>query len=148
MDDHCFFDTAQNKSTNNLIPLIIRGEKNIENEILNTSRKFWDAMGHADEAGMRSIALPTCQFVHIGITAGLDQEIHFYTSGAFQPTEVKFNDQKAALYDDTAIVLTDCNYSLLLNGEETTHHFAVTEVYIQRQNEWKLIQFSFTALVY
>ena len=120
----------------------------MENGILNTSRKFWDAMEHADEAGMRAIALPTCQFVHIGITAGLDQEIDFYTSGAFQPTEVKFNDQKAALYDDTAIALTDCNYSLLLNGEETTHHFAVTEVYIQRQNEWKLIQFSFTALVY
>lgn len=56
--------------------------------------------------------------------------------------------QKATLFQDTAVVLTDCNYSLLLNGQETTHHFAVTEVYIRQDDSWKLIQFSFTALVY
>ena len=66
----------------------------------------------------------------------------------FTPTEVKINSQKATIFDDTVIVLTDCNYTLLIYGEETTHHFAVTEAYIHRNNEWKLIQFSFTALVY
>ena len=25
--------------------------------------------------------------------------------------------------------MSDCDYSLLLDGKETTHHFAVTEVY-------------------
>ena len=40
------------------------------------------------------------------------------------------------------------DYSLLLNGQETTHHFAVTEVYVRQGDEWKLVQFSFTALVY
>ncbi len=43
---------------------------------------------------------------------------------------------------------TDCDYSLLLNGKETTHHFAVTEAYVQRDDSWRLIQFSFTVLVY
>lgn len=105
-------------------------------------------MERADGAGMRAIADPACQFVHIGVTAGLEKEIEFYTSKLFEPTEVKFNDQKVNLFGDTAIVMTDCNYSLLLNGEETTHHFAVTEVYINRNEEWKLVQFSFTALVY
>ena len=38
--------------------------------------------------------------------------------------------------------------SLFLGGQETTHHFAVTEVYSQSGDEWKLVQFSFTALVY
>ena len=36
----------------------------------------------ADEAGMRAIADPECNFVHIGISCKLDQEIEFYTSGA------------------------------------------------------------------
>lgn len=97
---------------------------------------------------MRQIADPASQFVHIGVTAGLDQEIAFYTEGLFKPTEIKFNDQKVTLFGDTAIVLTDCIYSLLLNDQETSHHFAVTEVYIQREGLWKLIQFTFTALVY
>ena len=120
----------------------------MENKVLETSRKFWDVMEHADEAGMKAIADPACQFVHIGITAGLEQEIGFYTSGLFKPTEVKFNDQKVNLFGDTAIVLTDCNYTLLLNEQEVTHHFMVTEAYVLRNQEWKLIQFSFTALVY
>lgn len=120
----------------------------MKNDVLETSRKFWDAMEHADEAGMRAIADPACQFVHIGITAGLNQEIEFYTSGALQPTEIKFRDQKASVFGDTTIVLTDCDYTLLLNGQETSHHFAVTEAYVLRDGAWRLIQFSFTSLVY
>ena len=120
----------------------------MKEKVMETSKRFWNVMEHADEAGMREIADPACQFVHIGITAGLEQEIGFYTSGAFKPTEVKFNDQKVSLFEDTAVVLTDCNYSLLLNEQETTHHFMVTEVYVLRNQGWKLIQFSFTALVY
>ena len=120
----------------------------MKQKVLETSRKFWDVMEHADEVGMRAIADPACQFVHIGITAGLDQEIGFYTSGAFKPTEVNFNNQTVSLFGNTAIVLTDCNYSLLLNEQETTHHFMVTEVYILNNSDWKLIQFTFTALIY
>ena len=43
--------------------------------------------------------------------------------------------------------MTDVDYSLLLGGKETTHHFMTTEVYQNRNGEWKLIQFTFTALV-
>ena len=119
-----------------------------ENQIIEISQKFWQAMERADEVGMREIADPNCCFVHIGVTCRLDEEIGCYTSGLFQPTEITFNSQKAQLFGDPAVVITDCNYGLLLNGEPTTHHFAVTEVYVQRENEWKLVQFSFTALVY
>jgi hypothetical protein len=51
-------------------------------------------------------------------------------------------------FGDAAIVITDCDYGLLLDGAPTTHHFAVTEVYQKQGEEWKLIQFTFTALVY
>ena len=117
-------------------------------DVLEISQKFWEVMENADEAGMRSIADPGCQFVHIGVTAGLDQEIGFYTSGAFKPTQIVFNGKTASVFGQTAIVLTDCNYSLLLGGKETTHHFLVTEVYAAREDAWTLVQFSFTALVY
>ena len=86
--------------------------------------------------------------MHIGITCKLDREIGFYTSGEFKPIEIKFNSQNVDIYEDTAVVIIDCNYGLLLNGKPTTHHFAVTEVYSKSREEWKLATFSFTALVY
>ena len=120
----------------------------MKEKILAVSKKFWDAMERADELGMREIADTNCNFVHIGITCKLDREIGFYTSGEFKPTEIKFNSQNVDIYGDTAVVITDCNYGLLLNEKPTTHHFAVTEVYSKSGEEWKLVTFSFTALVY
>lgn len=73
--------------------------------------------------------------------------VYLTPSGAFQPTNITFHSQNE-LFGDTGVVLTDCDYSLLLDGKETTHHFMVTEVYTQDENRWKLVTFSFTALVY
>ena len=117
-----------------------------ERQVLDASQRFWTAMKRSDEAGMRDVADPDCTFVHIGMTCKLDEEIRAYTSGMFQPTEILFHGQSVERYDDTAIVLTDCDYSLKLGGVSTMHHFAVTEVYVERDGQWKLIQFSFTAL--
>ena len=119
-----------------------------KNSAIEASKQFWAAMEKADEAGMRKLADPECNFVHIGITCKLEKEIEFYTSGTFQPTAIDFHSQTAETFGDTAIVITDCDYSLLLGGKETTHHFAVTEVYANQNENWKLVQFSFTALVY
>jgi ketosteroid isomerase-like protein len=120
----------------------------MKDQVIKVSDKFWKAMENADEAGMRALAVPDCTFVHIGVTCELDKEIEFYTKGIFKPTKLVFHSKNARVYGDTAIVITDCDYSLLLGGKPTTHHFAVTEVYSLIDNEWKLVQFSFTALVY
>lgn len=116
-----------------------------KNRILEVSESFWEAMEASDEAGMRKYAHPNCNFAHIGITCDLEKEITFYTSDAFQPTKLVFHKKDVHIFQNTAIVITDCDYSLLLDGKETTHHFAVTEVY---DDNYKLVQFTFTALIY
>ena len=120
----------------------------VEELVLERSKAFWRALESADTEGMRAIADPSCMFVHIGTTCGLEKEMRYFTEKTFVPTGVKINDQKSNIYGNTAVVITDCNYSLLLKNEETTHHFAVTEVYVRMDDAWKLVQFSFTALVY
>lgn len=119
----------------------------VKRELFELSQEFWTATEMADEVSMRTIADPGCTFVHIGMTCGLDEEIGFYTNGIFRPTEIDIHGQTANLFGDTAIVITDCDYTLDIMGNSTTHHFAVTEVYQQQDDAWKLIQFSFTALV-
>ena len=120
----------------------------MKNQVIAASDRFWKAMEVADAEGMRAVAVPDCTFVHIGVTCQLEMEIEFNTKGLFQPTELVFHSKDARVYGDTAIVITDCDYGLLLGGKPTTHHFAVTEAYTRMDGEWKLVQFSFTALVY
>jgi hypothetical protein len=81
-------------------------------QLIELSQNFWHAMENADEEKMREYADSKCQFVHIGITCGLDKEIEFYTSGAFKPTSIEFHSQNATIFNNTAIVLTDCDYAL------------------------------------
>ncbi len=120
----------------------------MEQQFLDLSNGFWTAMEAADEQGMRKYADPGCMFTHIGVTCGLEQEIECYVTKLFQPTKIEFHNKSVNIFGETAIVLTDCDYSLLLNGAETTHHFMVTEVYAKGAEGYKLVQFTFTALVY
>ena len=120
----------------------------MKEKVLACSKAFWTALEEADVDGMRAIADPRCMFVHIGVTCGMDEEMRCFTDKIFVPTKIVLNSQQAQIFGDMAIVITDCNYSLLLGGQETTHHFAVTEVYTVEEGEYTLVQFSFTALVY
>lgn len=117
-------------------------------KLVETSKRFWKAMEESDVAAMRSIAHRDCCFVHIGVTCGLEEEMKCFTDKIFQPTEIVLHSQTPAVYGSAGIVVTDCDYGLLLDGKPTTHHFAVTEVYTKEGEDWKLVQFSFTALVY
>lgn len=116
----------------------------MQNKIIDISKKFWNALEKSDTATMRSICDPSCYFVHIGGNCGLNEEMEAFDNGIFKPTKIVLNNQEVKSFGNTQIVITDCNYGLLLDEKPTTHHFAVTEIYINS----KLVQFTFTALVY
>lgn len=116
----------------------------MEHKIIDLSKTFWKALEQSDTVAMRSICDPNCYFVHIGGNCGLDEEMQAFDSGVFKPTEIILNKQEVRSFGDIDIVITDCNYGLLLDEKPTTHHFAVTEIY----KNAKLVQFTFTALVY
>ena len=120
----------------------------MKEQIIKQSQAFWKALEKGDSAGMRAVSDPGCYFVHIGMNCGLDEEMEAFDKKIFQPTVITIHTQEVKAWGDTAICLTDVDYSLLLGGNETTHHFMTTEVYQNQNGEWKLIQFSFTALVH
>lgn len=119
-----------------------------QNTAKETSLKFWKALEKADTKTMREICDPTVTFVHIGVTCGLEEEMRCFDEKIFNPTDITIHSTNVSVYGNTAIVITDCDYGLLLDGKPTTHHFAVTEVYIEEEGEPKMVQLSFTALTY
>ena len=120
----------------------------MEKQIISQSQRFWKALENSDVTGMRAVANPDCYFVHIGMNCGLDEEMQAFEKKIFQPTEIVIHNQEVKEWGDTSICLTDVDYTLLLGGKETTHHFMTTEVYQNTNDDWKLIQFTFTALIH
>ena len=115
--------------------------------VLELSKKFWAGLEVANVEQMRSVCDPRCYFVHIGGNFDLDREMKAFADKVFQPTKVVINGQEEKNFGNVSLVISDVNYTLLLEGKETTHHFSTTEVFQQQGSEWKLIQFTFTALV-
>ncbi len=120
----------------------------MEKKIIEISKEFWKALESSDTKTMRELCDPECYFVHIGGNCGLDKEMQAFDDGVFKPTKITLNKQECKSFGDTFVVITDCNYGLLLDEKPTTHHFAVTEIYRKQGDSVKLIQFTFTALVY
>lgn len=86
-------------------------------QVLNLSKKFWRGLEAADVETMRSVCDPLCYFVHIGGNCDLDKEMSAFSEKIFQPTEVVLNKQDVKDFGDTAIVISDVDYGLLLDGK-------------------------------
>ena len=69
-------------------------------------------------------------------------------AGALILPGVTIGDNVVIGAGSVAIVISDVDYGLLLDGQPTTHHFTTTEVFQLQNDEWKMIQFTFTALVH
>ena len=114
---------------------------------LELSKVFWTGLERSDVPAMRSVCDPDIWFVHIGMSCGLDHEMEAFEKNIFQPTEIIIHNQDVKDFGEVQIVLTNVDYGLLLGGNATTHHFMTTEVFQKQGEEWKMIQFTFTALV-
>lgn len=117
-------------------------------EVLQASADFWRALEKADTAGMEAVCDPKITFVHIGVTCGLEEEMRCFRDRVFVPTNIVLHRQEDHVFQNTHIVIADLDYGLLLEGRETSHHFAVTEVFIEEEGKPKMVQQTFTALVY
>ena len=120
----------------------------MKEQVLKQSQAFWKGLETADVTSMRSVCDEKCFFVHIGGNCELDQEMDAFEKKVFQPTKITLHSQDARIFGDTAIVISDVDYGLLLGGRPMTHHFTTTEVFQMQNNDWKMIQFTFTALVH
>ena len=107
----------------------------MKDKIIEQSQKFWQSLEKADSKGMREICAPDCWFVNIGMSCGLDEEMEAFDKNLFQPTQIDIHGQEVREWGDTSVCMTDVDYSLLLGGKGTPHHFMTTEVYQNRNGE-------------
>jgi hypothetical protein len=77
-------------------------------------------------------------FVHMGATMSKEEELNVIETGQIHYRDVDIEDVSVRFIDSTAIVLTKLQLGAVVDGNEVTNPFVVTEVYVHHDDTWTM----------
>lgn len=118
-----------------------------EHEIIALSRDKWAWMAERRLDLLESLFHDDAVFVHMGGNMTRRQELDVIQTGRIHYKRADILDASARILGSTAIVLSRIRLLAVVGGNEVTNPFMVTEVYLQQDGGWKLVQLSFSRLL-
>jgi hypothetical protein len=118
-----------------------------EQEILDLSKTKWTWMSDKNAASLNELFDEKCVFVHMGGSWGKTQELSTIKSGGIWYKKAAVYGASVNIFGNTAILLNDIDLLAVVGGNEVTHAFMVTEVYIKENGKWKMGSLTFSQLL-
>lgn len=119
-------------------------DKAVEQEIITLSKNKWQWMADKNVEVLDSVFHEKSVYVHMGGSWGKDREIEVIKSGGIWYKKATVHDVSVQVANNTAVLLNRIDLLAVVGGNEVTNPFIVTEVYVQKDNKWKLLSLSFT----
>lgn len=116
-------------------------------EITELSRNKWRWMAERNVDELSKLVHADAVFVHMGATFSKDQELDVIRSGRIQYRHAEIFETSVRFIGQTAIFLNRIRMDSVVDGNEVSNPFQVTEVYVNEGSGWKLGSMSFTRLV-
>src|SRR5690349_13368918 len=120
---------------------------NLGQEIINLSKEKWHWMSERDIDTLDALFHEKSVFVHMGGSWGKEQELEIIKSGGIHYKQADIHEVSVNIIGATAILLNRITLLAVVDGNEVTNPFMVTEVYVQQDGSWKLASLSFTRLL-
>lgn len=117
-----------------------------EQEIADLSRQKWLWMADRKMDSLEALFHEQAVFVHMGGNMSRNVELDVIKSGKIHYKQADVQDVSVRILGTTAIVLSRIRLLAVVGGNEVTNPFMVTEVYLQQNGAWKLVQLSFSRL--
>ncbi|HEA30801.1 MAG TPA: nuclear transport factor 2 family protein [Leeuwenhoekiella sp.] len=114
-----------------------------ETEIKDLSAKKWQWMADKEADKLAGLFHDKAQFVHMGGSWGKEQEVQIIKSGGIWYKNADIHKVSADIIENTALVLSNITLLAVVGGNEVSHDFIVTEVYVKENTSWKLANLSF-----
>jgi Domain of unknown function (DUF4440) len=118
-----------------------------EQEIISLSKAKWQWMSDKKVDTLANLFHEKAVFVHMGGSWGTEQELNVIKSGGIWYKRADIHEVSVNIIGTTAILLNRITLLAVVNGNEVTNPFEVTEVYIRVGDSWKLGSLSFTRLL-
>jgi hypothetical protein len=118
-----------------------------EQEILDLSRAKWQWMANKSVDTLNGLFNENCVFVHMGGSWGKTQELNTIKNGFIWYKKAEVYGASVNIFGNTAILLNDIDLLAVVGGNEVTHAFMVTEVYLKEDGKWKMGSLTFSTLL-
>src|SRR3954451_2914690 len=118
-----------------------------QQEIINLSKQKWDWMANKNVDSLNILFDDKSMFVHMGGSWGKTQELATIKSGGIWYKKAEVYAVVVNMFGNTAILLNDIDLQAVVGGNEVTHAFMVTEVYIKENGKWKMGSLTFSTLL-
>ena len=109
-----------------------------QQEIINLSKQKWNWMADKNVDSLNVLFDAKAMFIHMGGTWGKVQELSTIKSGGIWYKKAEVYSVVVNMFGNTAILLNDIDLLAVVGGNEVTHAFMVTEVYIKENGKWKM----------
>jgi aminoglycoside N3'-acetyltransferase len=120
---------------------------NAHQDLIGLSKSTWEWMSARDTGPLEALFDEQAVFVHMGATFTKEQELDVIRTGRIHYRDVDVEDVSVRIIGSTAIVLTTLELTAVVDANEVTNPFVVTEAYARIGDAWKLASMSFTRLV-
>lgn len=120
---------------------------NDEQKILARSKQKWVWMADKNVDSLNALFDAKSVFVHMGGSWGKTQELNTIKSGGIWYKKAEVYTASVNIIGNTAILLNDIDLLAVVGGNEVTHAFMVTEVYIKENGTWKMGSLTFSQLL-
>lgn len=122
-------------------------QTNTDETIKKLSKDKWQWMANKDVDKLSLLFEAKCDFVHKGGTWGTARELEIIKSGFIWYKQAEVYSTSVKMFGNTAIVLNDIDLVAQVGGNVVTNPFMVTEVYVFENNDWKMVQLTFSQLM-
>jgi hypothetical protein len=118
-----------------------------EQELLDLSKAKWQWMANKSVDTLNGFFNENCVFVHMGGSWGKTQELNTIKNGFIWYKKAEVYGASVNIFGNTAILLNDIDLLAVVGGNEVTHAFMVTEVYLKEDGKWKMGSLTFSTLL-
>lgn len=118
-----------------------------EQELLDLSKTKWTWMADKNVESLNGLFDEKCVFVHMGGSWGKSQELNTIKGDGIWYKKAEVYGASVNIFGNTAILLNDIDLLAVVGGNEVTHAFMVTEVYIKDNGKWKMGSLTFSTLL-
>jgi ketosteroid isomerase-like protein len=115
-----------------------------ERELIELSKKKWLLMAAKDVKALDHLFDEKATFVHMGGSMSKAEEIRVIEIGRIEYKQTDIEEVSVQIIGDTAIVLSRIQLFALVGGNEARNPFSVTETFVRKSGDWKLVALAFT----